>query len=1417
MRIGLLGPLEIDDTEADLGMRDRAILAALALRPGELLSPEQLADAVWGENLPSTWTKNVQGCVSRLRKRLGAGAIETTASGYRLRLPPDEVDSLRFERQAARVQELICLREWERARFTAAETLAMWRGRPLTDLDDWEPAAATAARLVELRAETEELAVLAALEAGHHHEIAAEARSLVEAAPLRERRWVLLARAYYQAGRQADALRSVRRARVVLREELGLDPGAEIVALEQAILQQDPSLAVQDAVDVSTSCPYPGLAAYTEADADSYFGREAEVAGAVQRVRRGDVLAVVGPSGIGKSSFVRAGVAAVLESGGMKIRVVTPGARPREVLSGLTATGRDLPGVVVDQAEEVFSLCADPHERDEFLTGLAEYAARAAVIVSFRADRTGDLVSHPRFARLVEQGLCLLGPMSAEDLRMAIERPALQAGLVTEPGLVDLLLSEVEGEPGALPLLSHALRETWMRREGRTLTVAGYQAAGGVKGAIAQSAEALYADTPPEDRPTLRELMLRLVVPGPEGEPVRARVSRRTVSSRPVHEGLLDRLVAARLVTSDDGVLMLAHEAVVRSWPRLQGWLEDDVEGLQILHHLAAAADAWQALGRPDSELYRGVRLERALAWQERTAAELTGVEQDFLEAGTSAAASEARATAELARTRGRMIRRLRTALVGAAALLLVAVGAGSVAVHQGRRAVDAATAAQARSLSTEALGSRNLAVGALLAAEAVQLDDSPETRSSLSTFLSAHPGVLATSDHIGPEVGGLRLSPDGTVVAAYDDDNVVSEVDVASGHVLARYDTNGKSPDVPFWSTRPLAFAPDGAQLAVGLETFSPTPLVLLDADTWRPAQEQPSGFPALATKAMSVTFSADGRYVALALAEPRPGSVGGGDHEDQHQLALVWDRADLRHPVATFRLHKSGAFDYWQQIFLDANGRVLYGSNPMTAYRVHPRPGQPRTVWQARGVGTNGAVDLSPDGSTLVAGYGDETADFVVAIDARRGVVTARTKGVDVPTYVDYAPDGASVLVLGGESPQDAVYVLDPKTLEERSRVAVQTRSDYVQASADGTAALTSSNDEGTVVTWDLRGDRGFLSALPLEQDGKLGDFDFMVSSPDGRRVADFAGRIGLIDLATGRVSRSGRIDTGFLTPGAWAPDGRRFVVGAKDGSVRTLDDDAQIITQATVSTDMISGLDYSSDGSRIAVSDVAGSVQLLDSHTLTPVGHAVHFTGYGADLTMAPDGRRAFVTTSKVPFGPGQLPQYDHWAVVDLVAGKRLAYGDLPEPGAQWADFAPDDRHVAVGFYSGTMEVLDTETGRFVGTPAPPSHVGGYPWGTYSLDGSYVVTSDYGGFVRLWDPETGVVENSVQEPHGSFAAAQLRPGTSEVWMYGSGSQAYIWDTGLGRSMDYACKLAGRDLTADEWSTYLGDREQQPICPAD
>ena len=795
MGIAVLGPLTVDGS-GRLGPRDRVVLQALVTRPGEPVSADELIDAVWSGHPPASAAKNLQSCVVRLRKILGAQAIETTADGYRLAVPLDELDARRFELQVARARQLLELGEADRVAFLLEQALELWRGAAFEELAEWPPARSEAGRLEDLRLDAEELLLDAQLRRGRAAEVLPRAHEMVRSAPLRERRWELLALAQYRAGAQGEALRTIRQLRTVLARELGIDPAPEVVALEQSILRQDPSLVVPAARPLTDRCPWQGLMAYDVGDAERFFGRDADVAACLAILGRSSFLALVGPSGCGKSSIMRAGVLAALRGRGHRVVLITPGSRPMQALSALPENAPPGTVLAVDQAEEVFALCEDLQERRAFLERLTDEARRRPVLVTVRGDRLTQATEHAGFSRLVEQGLHLVGALDEAGLRDAVERPAQQAGLVIEPGLVELLVREVRDDPGALPLLSHALVETWQRREGATLSVDGYHASGGIRGAVAQSAEQLYGQIEPDQRRQLRDLMLRLVSPGIGGEAVRAQVPRRLIASDRHHEELIEMLVGARLVTSDEGVLEITHEALARAWPRLRGWLDDDVEGQRTRHHLSGAADAWDSLGRPDSDLYRGVRLTRALDWQSRTETALTDTERAFLSAAQAASEAEERSAAERARAQARLIRRLRIVLGGAAVLLVLALIAGALAAVQSDRANEnaaraeqAAVASDARRVGVRSQITDDMSLSLLLAAAGARLDDSPETRTNLVTALAGRPTLVRSAPPGGPYLEVFDVSPDGRWIASSDEQNRMHLYDTATNRLQRSYD----------------------------------------------------------------------------------------------------------------------------------------------------------------------------------------------------------------------------------------------------------------------------------------------------------------------------------------------------------------------------------------------------------------------------------------------------------------------------------------------------------------------------------------------------------------------------------------------------------------------------------------------------
>jgi hypothetical protein len=426
-------------------------------------------------------------------------------------------------------------------------------------------------------------------------------------------------------------------------------------------------------------CPYKGLARFEPSDTEFFFGRERLVAELVTHLVGTGLVGVVGPSGSGKSSLVRAGLLPALADGVLpgserwRQVLVRPGEHPMAELARLGTRpgvpgdggGGDAPAaggtaddgtmawwgagervlraiageerllLVVDQFEEVFTSCRDEEEQAAFLAALTE-AARAdrnvTVVVAVRADYYGHCAANPHLAGLLAANHVLVGPMDADELRRAVELPARRAGLRLEPGLSAATIGEVAEEPGGLPLLSCALLESWQHRQGRTMTLAAYQQAGGVRAAVARLAERAWSGLDTEQQQAARRILLRLAGPG-EGEAVvrrRVPLAEFTASGDERSQAVLDALADQRLLTTGEDTVEVAHEALLREWPRLRGWLEEDVQGRALHRHLIAAAREWDQSRRDPGELYRGARLTGALDWARDHHADLNELERAF-------------------------------------------------------------------------------------------------------------------------------------------------------------------------------------------------------------------------------------------------------------------------------------------------------------------------------------------------------------------------------------------------------------------------------------------------------------------------------------------------------------------------------------------------------------------------------------------------------------------------------------------------------------------------------------------------------------------------------------------------------------------------------------------------------------------
>ena len=1175
MGIGVLGPLVIDDRDVSLPARDRVVLAVLAARAGEVVDAAQLADALWGATVPPSAAKVVQGAIVRLRRALGREAIETTSYGYRLRVPPGDIDAQRFQELLDKARLQLALGEPERASYLLGRALELWRGRAFVDLEHWEPGRAAAVRLDRMRREAEELRVDAALDAGHHLEFLAELRGLVAEEPLRERRWALLALAEYRSGRQAEALRTIHQARRTLADEVGLDLGPELRELEMAVLRQDPSLASTVPVALAADCPYLGLVPYDVDDAENYFGRAADLERCLGQLGAAGVAVVVGPSGSGKSSLVRAGVCAALQRADRRVSVRTPGHDVEGALSAARRSGADV--VVVDQCEEIATLHADVADRTRALDVLVELTGERQLVVVLRADHLAALTEHEEFARLVERSLVLVASPGEADLREMIEGPASQAGLLLEPGLVELLIGDVAGQPGALPLLSHALRATWERREGRTLTVAAYRATGGVRGAVAQSAEQLYLELDDAGRTLLRDLMLRLVAHGGDGEPTRVRLPRRLAAGDQGRDALLERLIESRLVTGDDGVVEIAHEALARAWPRLGEWLEDDVEGQRIRGHLAATADGWEQSGRPDSELYRGARLERAREWRDRAQPVLTGAEHDFLEVGLRAAESEQRAAQVRIEEQIRVSRRLRRLLTLVAALLAVALVVGVLAVAQARRADDAsaraeqaaaaaeqaAVAAEARRVAAQALVVPDVDVAMLLAAEAVRLDESSDTRAGLVAVL-ARAGRLVRMARIGgAPISSLDVSPDGLTVLVGGSDGART---YDAGRLQPTEVDAGSVPSVP---------------------------------DVELPPTAQPTGVSA---------SSADGRYMAVGFQLDGRSRVG------------VWDLGSGDVPMRT--IAPPGEV---QSIALSPDGSVFY---VMTT-----SPDAIVSVDVASGAQIGGTAIAGR--ALLLCGF--RSNRVIVAVDDE--LVTLGAPALDVLRRIDATSpvdavrcshDGRTV---ASASADGTIRLWSVATGDRIHELAVHNGEIKALAFHPDDSVLYSADDDSLLVAWDLHGIPRSLASpgTPLAGSDRAGR---LLLAPDGTTavLVEADGTVAqLFDLTTGEVRPSELVRT-TVTAAAWRPTGELATAGT-DGVIRSWDASRGVESAASrVASGGVSALGFSADGARVIIVERRGALTLLDAATLDVVRDPLLVDAELRGGALSADAATAAVFTSQ-----------------------------------------------------------------------------------------------------------------------------------------------------------------------------------------
>lgn len=1122
--------------------------------------------------------------------------------------------------------------------------------------------------------------------------------------------------------------------------------------------------------------PYLGLARFERGDSGRFFGRDQLTAEVLDLLRRRKVAAVFGPSGSGKSSLLRAGLVPALQDPqrpGLHlaaIRILTPGSHPALTHAGLLSPtdtpsggGRDTL-VIVDQFEEVFTLCHDPDERARFidlLLSARKPSSRWKVLLAVRADFYSHCAGHRELAEALRDAHRLVGPMSTAELREVIVKPAMADGLTVERALTSRLIEEVTDAPGGLPLLSHVLLETWRRRRGKTLTTAGYEAAGGLNGAIAKTAEDLFARLSSDQADIARRILLRLITPG-DGVPDTRRPADRTELHADVpgpERDLLERLVRARLVTVHDEVVELAHEALISAWPRLHSWVEEDRDRLRVHRRLTEAAVAWEELGREAGALFRGSRLDAAEeAFGPDQQHHLTALERAFL---TSSTAQRDREQQAAARTT-RRLRSLVTALSTLLAMTLAAVGLTysqrQDLLAQQRTILSGQLAAQSGALRT-----KNFDLAALMAAQAYETSPTDEAIAAVYA-VGANPlrRTIWLHDHYVADT--ITFSPDGRTIAAYGhaDTSRLQLMDIATGRRLTDF------PDLPP-SVSSAVFTPNGRSVltTTGPRGWGKTGFQVSASDTRTGRQTDvlittmPETAVISAARNRELALDSSGRiwdiptrrhtstlYDYSPLHGYFPVSPDG-----RHLIAIdrtgtvrTWDLRKGHHPTHAFTVP---GFDVGRPFAISANGRIL----AMAA--------------------SNGAVQM-----------------WDVSAGHRRTALPSQ--GDDV-TQVALSPDGRSLATADSEH---TVRVWNTDTpIMQTSLVGHMDSVTSMAFSPNGHTLATASRREAAVRIWDLTSPT--RKRFPLS-DGRV---NATALSPDGRLLAiahdaitphTFTSTVQLWDLVT---DRRRTLSTGsyeaFLT---FASDGHTLLQQGWPSTDTVLYDTASNRSKRSLPTDAALATAFSPGGHSFAQIDLDGNTTVWDTRTGALQAKLATSGKFASAIAISPDGRHLAIAEGRTT----RL-----WNTRTRKVDMTLAMQDDPLPAsASLVTFSPDGRTLATS-NKNTVRLWDASTGRMKKELSSAATTM-----AFSPDSRTLATATDNGEILLWDTESGSARRALTAggsvaglvfgPDGHTLTAENRADHSVLtWRVDLPSLAVV--------LSNIRRAVGRSLTPAERQRYL------------